>query len=222
MPAPQGRGHPHGSAVTPAPGSRALGDALLAQMWHGPAPRVREDGKHRSGTSHQPHSKGAKLKNNHPKKQNNPSNPKKQRTSSRLLKPAIFAWVSRNTSVLKTTGRGGALPFHKHRKYSRDEVQNSSLTSKAFLLAGYPRTLAQPTGKLRRQPLPFAISQNPFKGGGTSTNPAGPHQQDAGSPQGDGWDPRSSLSFAGKAQRKPPFLLTLPQRPIAGYFFGWH
>lgn len=206
MPAPQGRGHPHGSTVTPAPGSRALGDALLAQMWHGPAPRAREDGKHRFGTSHQPHSKGAKLKNNHPKKQNNPSNPKKAAHKQPSAEASRFSpGFPETLQFLKQRGGGGALPFHKHRKYSRDEVQNSSLTSKAFLLAGYPRTLARPTGKLRRQPLPFAISQNPFKGGGRAPAQQGPISRMRAAPRGMDGTLGPALALLGKLRGNLPF-----------------
>lgn len=217
MPAPRRLAGTHTAPWSPqprAPGTPALGDALLAQMWHRPAPRAREDGKRRSRTSHQPHSKGAKLKNNHPKKNlKNPPNPKKQHTTSRLLKPAIFVCVSRNTSVLKTKGWGGELPFHRHRKCPRDEVQNSSLTSKAFLLAGYPEPWHDPLesseGNHRLLPSP----KIPSKEGGASRGQRQPSRAPSagcGQPPGVGWDPRSPLSFAGKAQSRPPFLLTLP------------
>lgn len=92
------------------------------------------------GCQIKPCSRDAKLKKKRQKTREESRQPS--------AKPAIFSWISRNTSAFKSKRGEKTKPllFHKHRKHS-DEVQNSNLTSKAFLLASYPQILAQPTGK---------------------------------------------------------------------------
>lgn len=74
---------------------------------------------------------------------------KSQKKAGRHLPNQQFSAGFPETLQAFKTKRGKEtkpLLFHKHRKHS-DEVQNSNLTSKAFLLASYPQILAQPTRK---------------------------------------------------------------------------
>lgn len=92
------------------------------------------------GCQIKPCSRDAKLKK---KKAKNPRG-----KQAAICQTSNFQLDFRNTSAFKSKRGEKTKPllFHKHRKHS-DEVQNSNLTSKTFLLASYPQILAQPTGK---------------------------------------------------------------------------
>lgn len=84
------------------------------------------------------------------KKKKYPPKKKQQRkAASHLPNQQFSAGFPETLQLLKPREERKIKPllFPKHRKHSRNEVQNSSLTSKAFLLAGDPQILAPRAGK---------------------------------------------------------------------------